>query len=445
MAAAAAAAPADMQVRVSFFTRRHEFAIPDTPLTVPGRLRRAALSVMVNHLLQLDPLVTFDFLVEGEFLRSSLEAYIDAKGLVKEEILKLEVVEALPPPQPPHEHPHDDWVSAVAAIPQGACLTGCYDRIARVWNTSGELVTALSGHDDAVAAVAWVPQTDSVDLHKCVTGSFDETLRVWAVDLGGRSAECTAVYQGHSDAVAAVAVQPTGSMFASGGADREIRLWACDPAVEDDSQKPGAGAVSSKRRRVNKGPPVEKALGTLAGSLGAVAALAWPDRATLYSGGADQSVRTWDVETGACIHSMTASRVISALAAAPKGGLVASADFDGAVRLYDPRSDDGAVVKATLASHCQPCSSVAWSPVDGNLLVSGSFDDPVGDKFNNLKLWDIRSQRIPLHNLPGHADKVLGVAWPSAELVCAGGADGRLRMHAWGDVDASAVAGAAAK
>lgn len=139
-AAAAMASPGDdTEVRVAFFTRRPEFVIPDTPVTVPGRLRRAALSVMINHLLQLgassrftgliflrcatqrgiqravssvhcmlswaapaltvgekktqptdacrthypDPQVTFDFLVAGEFLRTSLSTYIDAHNVYK--------------------------------------------------------------------------------------------------------------------------------------------------------------------------------------------------------------------------------------------------------------------------------------------------------------------------------------------------------------------------
>lgn len=48
----------DTEVRVSFFTRRAELVIPDTPVAVPGRLRRAALSALVNHLLQLGELLT---------------------------------------------------------------------------------------------------------------------------------------------------------------------------------------------------------------------------------------------------------------------------------------------------------------------------------------------------------------------------------------------------
>jgi hypothetical protein len=43
----------DSEVRVAFFTSSAVLTIPDTPVAVPGRLRRAALSALVNHLLQL--------------------------------------------------------------------------------------------------------------------------------------------------------------------------------------------------------------------------------------------------------------------------------------------------------------------------------------------------------------------------------------------------------
>eukprot|EP00038_Savillea_parva_P031301 m.84760 g.84760 ORF g.84760 m.84760 type:complete len:462 (+) comp9607_c0_seq2:271-1656(+) len=433
----------DTEVRVSFFTRRLEFAIPDTPIAVPGRLRRAALSAVVNHILRMDPPVAFDFLVSGEFLRTTLTDYMTTHNIYKEEILKLEVVKALPPPQPPHDHPHEDWIGAIGALQSGVCVTGCYDHVARIWNTSGELVAKLTGHQDTVSAVAWVPQSESVDTHACVTGSGDETLRRWQVDLGARTAQCSAICTGHTDAITSVAVQPTGKMFASGSADRTILLWSTTPDASsadpgtDDATDSGSG----KRRRVKRTVPTETPLGKLTGSTSSVSSVCWPDRETLYSGGNDQCLRTWNIETGTCVRSMTGYRVISAVASSPVSRLLATGDFDGAVRLYDPRSADGSVVKAALVSHRQPCTSVAWSPTDANLLVSGSLDDVVGAagaaaaSSNNLKLWDVRSQRIPLHNLTGHTDKVLAVAWPTATLVAAGGADGQLRLHTWADAD----------
>ena len=45
-------------------------------------------------------------------------------------------------------------------------------------------------------------------------------------------------------------------------------------------------------------------------------------------------------------------------------------------------------------------------------LMSGSFDDQA----NNVKLWDIRSRAIPLHDLAGHDGKVR-VCFQNFELV----------------------------
>lgn len=110
---------------------------------------------------------------------------MDMQGLFKEEILKIEFVEAMAPPQPPHDHPHDDWVSAVSGRVDGMCLTGCYDTVVRVWNTSGEAIASLAGHSGAVKAVQWLP-SESMDEYCCLSGSQDETLRQWHVAAGSR-------------------------------------------------------------------------------------------------------------------------------------------------------------------------------------------------------------------------------------------------------------------
>lgn len=54
---------------------------------------------------------------------------------------------------------------------------------------------------------------------------------------------------------------------------------------------------------------------------------------------------------------------------------------------------DGPVMKLALASHTDVTSAIAWSPNNGNRLVSCAYDGTV-------KLWDIRSN-IPLHTLSG--------------------------------------------
>ena len=62
------------------------------------------------------------------------------------------------------------------------------------------------------------------------------------------------------------------------------------------------------------------------------------------------------------------SRVINHIAVQPSSGLVAAAEFDPHVRVYDARARDGNVVKCTLTSHRMPVMAVAWSPSNSNLV-----------------------------------------------------------------------------
>lgn len=63
--------------------------------------------------------------------------------------------------------------------------------------------------------------------------------------------------------------------------------------------------------------------------------------------------------------------------------LIAAGLNDSYVRLYDPKSNEGNLVKIQLSSHSGWITSVFWCLNNENLLVSGSYD-------MKAKLWDIR-------------------------------------------------------
>ena len=69
-----------------------------TPFAVPGKLTRYGLSEVINHLLALDPPKPFDFLVDGELVRTSLEKLLLRKGISAESILDVEYIPAVGPP-----------------------------------------------------------------------------------------------------------------------------------------------------------------------------------------------------------------------------------------------------------------------------------------------------------------------------------------------------------
>ena len=156
-------------------------------------------------------------------------------------------------------------------------VTGSYDRVARVWSTNRtQPVRLLAGHYSDVSCVAWHPNCNYV-----VTGSWDKTARLWDMQSG----RCLRIYAGHFGPMTALAVSPNGQFIAGagggtnggsgsgsggGGGDGVIRIWD----------------ISSGR---------EVAL--LAGHRGAVHRLAFSaDNTTLASAGADETVRTWDLD-----------------------------------------------------------------------------------------------------------------------------------------------------
>jgi len=58
--------------------------------------------------------IEFDFLVQSEFLRTTLSEHVTERGISSEEVINVEYIEKHPPPEPQDCLIHDDWVSAVA-------------------------------------------------------------------------------------------------------------------------------------------------------------------------------------------------------------------------------------------------------------------------------------------------------------------------------------------
>lgn len=241
--------------------------------------------------------------MDGELLRLSLHKHLAARQLSTEAVLRVEYVPAVLPPTPKEEHPHEDWVSAVAGLGGGGSTggsgdaitiaSGCYDGVVRLWR-GGEQAAAWAAHRGPVTAAACVPSRTG-DGPMLLTAGQDCSVRLWrgveAAAGGGAAPEPVALLKGHSDAVAGAAVAPDGALAATGGWDSRLLLWRCGDAAlaaaaeEGGSDDEDAAAAQqkggAKKRKVGANGAaaaqhVEAPRAELAGHSQCVAGLAWP-------------------------------------------------------------------------------------------------------------------------------------------------------------------------
>ena len=80
----------------------------------------------------------------------------------------------------------------------------------------GSTLSTYDGHLNAVSALAWSP-----DGRRLASASYDQTVQVWDPFTGQRFA----VYRGHTNWVSALAWSPDGERIAS-ASDHNIHVWS---------------------------------------------------------------------------------------------------------------------------------------------------------------------------------------------------------------------------
>jgi WD40 repeat protein/transcriptional regulator with XRE-family HTH domain len=282
--------------------------------------------------------------------------------------------------------------------------SGGLDGTVKLWDApSGRPLATLQGHTGVIYSVA----ADD-DGRLAASGGDDGSVRLWELDHGCLQATLL----GHTGIVYGVALSADGRLLASGGEDGTVRLWDAGNGLLIDTLHGHAGLVRSI----------------------AISA----DGRLVASGGQDGTVRLWEVaprnqragvESPCCQLAMLQghSGLIFALALSADGHLLASASYDGTVRLWEVASAGSDTRKqargrplATLKGHGGLIFALALS-ADGRLLASGGED-------NMVRLWETGSGRL-LTTLQGHAGPVFGLTLSrDGRRVASGGLDGAIKL-----------------
>ncbi|KAF2185135.1 hypothetical protein K469DRAFT_739156 [Zopfia rhizophila CBS 207.26] len=376
-------------------------------------LRRYALSSLVNNLLHTEKAIPFEFLINGQFLRTSIDEFLTQNGISAETTLNVEYTRALIPPLYAASFEHDDWVSAVdilsssspagiwstAAIQSGQerILSASYDGLLRVWNPSGEIIATSTlpnngGRITSLKSARWISPK------KLVAAGLDSTVRVYKYDEDTRSITPSLELYNHKWGVENVAVHAPSNRILSASADTTVSLFSTTAKDAPEAPKHllrNATVASNKRLKLSKpsqSTPARGTLATLTGHSALVSSSIFkPEDATVaYSTSHDHTLRTWDLPTTTCVDTRTTGHSLLSLTALPGINLLATGTSARHITMVDPRASATTVSVMTLRGHQNAVVSLDVDPSSEYGLISGSHD-------GTCRIWDVRSIR------PGNA------------------------------------------
>jgi ribosome biogenesis protein YTM1 len=427
--------------------------------------------------------IPFDFLINGQFLRTTIDEYLTQNGLSSETTLNLQYVRSLIPPLFEASFEHDDWVSCVDVLsnnsPAGLwsgssnflnnerILSGSYDGLLRIWNKSGQTLatstsSSMGGHTSGIKAAKWISPT------QIASAGLDRTVRVWKYNessdhFSGDLKPILELY-GHTGSIDSLAVHAPSSRILSASTDGSIGLWTTSKSASPAAPTTliSSSLPSAKRRKLTTATstPQRGPLSLIAAhSQAATSVIFHPDDPTVaYSASLDHTLKTLDLETSTVVDTRITAHSLLSLCALPTSGaaggsshLLAAGTSARHITLIDPRASAVTTSVMTLRGHANKIVSLAPDPESSWGLVSASHD-------GTCRVWDLRSTRQGTRDegggtvgesvyivereslsrraeegkkkpVAGNGVKVLGVAWDREVGIVSAGEDKRVQIN----------------
>ncbi len=235
---------------------------------------------------------------------------------------------------------HDGMIDGLSFSGDGRLIvTTGSDRTMKIWNAETRSLQST------IALEAGTATSLSVRNSRAVTSHADGSVAVYDLDRRNR----LYTFRRNDASVWAAAFAGSEDLIAAAGHDWTVAMWQTGSLAAPD--------------------------GLLQGHRSAVQSLAAdPSGRWLASGGADNTVRLWNIETREVRRSLRGhSDFVSALRFSPDGATLAAGSLDGSIKLWSTTT--GRALR-TLKGHDGRITSIAFSGA-GDLIASASEDGRV--------------------------------------------------------------------
>lgn len=252
------------------------------------------------------------------------------------------------------------------------------------WHAPWKLFRVISGHLGWVRCVAVEPGNQWF-----ATGSADRVIKIWDLASGKLKLSLT----GHISTVRGLAVSTRQPYLFSCGEDKQVKCWDLE---------------------------YNKVIRHYHGHLSAIYGLALhPTIDVLISCGRDSTARVWDMRTKANIHTLTGhTNTVAEVISQPVEPQVITGSHDCTIRLWDLAAGK---TRATLTNHKKSVRALVAHP-SLYMFASGSPD--------NIKQWTCPEGKF-VQNLSGHNAIINCLALNSDGVFVSGGDNGTLFFWDW--------------
>ena len=252
------------------------------------------------------------------------------------------------------------------------------------WHAPWKLKRVIAGHLGWVRAVAvdWSNEWFA-------TGAADRTIKIW--DLASGQLKLTLT--GHIATLRAICISKSSPYMFSAAEDKTVKCWDLE---------------------------VNKVIRHYHGHLSAVYCMALhPTLDVLITGGRDSVARVWDIRTREEVHILTGHKnTVSSVIAQSAEPQVVTGGMDCAMRLWDLAAGK---TRATITNHKKSIRSLAFHPTQ-YAFVSGAAD--------NLKKWKCPNGKF-LQNFSGHNAIINTMSINNENVLISGGDNGTLQFWDW--------------
>jgi len=260
---------------------------------------------------------------------------------------------------------HEGSINAVAINSDGKnVISGGSDKRTHLWDIkTGEKVKSFGSHADKITGLAY-----NSSYKTFITASSDMKIIVWGADDG----KPKGIIKGITAPVTSVAINPINENIAC-GTGTEIKIF-------------------DEKYRL---------LATLQGHGKTVNSIAFgPDGKMIVSGGADNTIRTWDASSGQLLNTINADQKdVLSVCFSSDGKHLGSAGANGSVKMWSAQSGN---LVAEFKDYKAAVRTVVFSPDARYIAAAG--------EGNNVIIWETENMQL-VENFPANDKGVNAIAF----------------------------------